>query len=146
MWCKLLEIQWLQCLKRSEVVELEISQVTISESPKVVLVNQKLDGGTSFSTLKKHVLRKAYGCFPKIGVPQNGWFIMENPIELDDLEIPLFLETSVCLFCLGFFCSSSTEVLHVQLLEHANSQNCFSDLLHGDADACKEFTKSLLRC
>jgi len=23
--------------------------------------------------------------FPKIGIPQNGWFMMENPIKMDDL-------------------------------------------------------------
>ena len=41
--------------------------------------------------------------FPKIGVPQNGWFIIENPIKMDDLGVPLFLETSCCNF-LRFDC------------------------------------------
>ena len=33
---------------------------------------------------------------PKIGIPQNGRFIMEHPIKMDDLKKPLFLETPTC--------------------------------------------------
>ena len=33
--------------------------------------------------------------FPKIGIPQNGWFMMENPIKMDDLGVPLSLETLI---------------------------------------------------
>ena len=29
------------------------------------------------------------------GTPLAGWFVMENPIKMDDLEVPLFQETSI---------------------------------------------------
>ena len=55
--------------------------------PKFRTLEQKIEGPV--------VLNVATWVFPKIGVPQNGWFIMENHIKVDDLGgfHPLFLET-----------------------------------------------------
>ena len=44
--------------------------------------------------------------FPKLGVPQNGWFIMENPIEMGDLGVPPFKETSISSIYMYMFCDS----------------------------------------
>ena len=30
-----------------------------------------------------------------IYIPQNGWFIRETPIKMDDLGVPVFLETPI---------------------------------------------------
>jgi len=46
--------------------------------------------------------------FPKIGIPQNGWFIMEIPMKLDDLGVPLFWKPPCHVDINGSRCGRST--------------------------------------
>ena len=49
----------------------------------------------SFFVAKKTCGSETIWVFPKIVVPQNGWCIRENHINMDDLGVPLFSETSI---------------------------------------------------
>ena len=60
--------------------------------------------------------------FPKIGLPQNGWFTRENPIKMDDLGVPLYLETPIW-HCTKSPCSKFFQLTYTPEIEALEAQN-----------------------
>ena len=69
--------------------------------------NVKLD--PSFFGRRKNgkiIQKVAIWVFPKIGIPQNGWLIMENPIKMDDLGgKPIIFGNTHLFNMFAFFCT-----------------------------------------
>ena len=61
------------------------------------------EGAESFCFGKSHESSPCALGFPEMDTPIAGWFIIENPIKMDDLGVPPFLEMPFIILYLGQF-------------------------------------------
>ena len=76
--------------------------------------------------------------FPKIGVPQNGWFIRETPIKMDDLGLPLFSETPIYSERVGYWEHGSTipTQLTLEPLKPTGVERFHTQNVHDVSETC----------
>ena len=72
-----------------------MGQIWVYQSPVTMEKRKKIHILRGLGCPSPPKMHRSIWVFPKIGVPQNGWFIMEIPIQMDDLGVPLFSETLI---------------------------------------------------
>ena len=79
--------------------------------------------------------------FPKIGVPENGWFVVETPIKMHDLGVPLFLEMPIYSIFIKKYLTHKSISIHFRVLFKQKKGDQLSQILvpPGSRFGCRYF-------